>query len=124
VKRRASRPIALSIANVPGSAEDAVAVRGALAAVVANDPAAGSDPEDETARNKGARVPVGPKADRKVGPQGARKAAQKVAAKVVGKNVRRVGNRNLLRTVPAGRSPHPNIPRDRSLRKATTSVPD
>ena len=123
VKRKASRPIAPSTANVPDSAED-VAVRGALAAVVANDPAAGSAPEDATARNKGARALAGQKADRKVGPKGARKAGLKVAVTNVGKNVRRVDDRNLLRTVPAAKSTHPNVRRDHSLRKPTTSVPD
>jgi hypothetical protein len=101
-----------------------VAVRGALAAVVANDPAAGSAPEDGTARNKGARVPVGQKGDRKVGPRGDRKAALKVAATNRGKNVHKVDDRNLLRTVPAAKSTHPNVRRDHSLRKLTTSVPD
>jgi hypothetical protein len=124
VKRKASRPIALSIANVPGSAEDAVAVRGALAAVVANDPVAGSAREDGTARNKGARALAGQKADRKVGLKGDRKAGLKVAVTNVGKNVRKVDDRKLLRTVPAAKSTHPNVRRDHSLRKLTTSVPD
>ncbi len=121
VKRKASRPIAPSTANVPDSAEDAVAVRGALAAVVANDPADGSAREVGTDRNKVARVPVGRKADRKVGPRG---GALKVAATNRGKNVHKVDDRNLLRTVPAAKSTHPNVRRDHSLRKLTTSVPD
>jgi hypothetical protein len=101
-----------------------VAVRGALAAVVANDPAAGSAPEDGTARNKAVRALVGQKADRKVGLKGDRKAGLKVAVTNVGKNVRRVDDRKPLRTVPAAKSTHPNVRRDQSLRKPTTSVPD
>ncbi len=81
-------------------------------------------PEVGTARNKGGRALAGPKADRKVRPKGARKAGLKVAVTNVGKNVRRVDDRNLLRTVPAGHSPHPTVHRDHSLRKLTTSVPD
>ena len=88
-----------------------------------------------TIRRPGALGRTGPTATRGLAPspvrrpigrsaRRARKAGLKVAETNVGKNVRRVDDRNHLRTVPVGHSPHPNVRRDRSLRKLTTSVPD